>query len=265
MSSILDAAKIEHNVLADRLHEFEVGKFRTKEHCQKYMDNVRQCCIELLSLNVGLKQIEPVIKSVLHNIASMASPSPSTLVNMLAEMKGLACQQLGEVLIQERNLTLHSDGTSKFGLDYVGFQMSTETSAYSLGLSEMVTGSACQTLTTFKQILQDIELIAGAGTGEKIVGLIKNTMSDRHIVQKNFNGLLKIYRRDILPLVVTNWSRLLSEEQGELARLNNFLCGMHILVGIADIASSTLLQWEASHCGNGFLRMPCDFRKFVKG
>ena len=83
-------------------------------------------------------------------------PSPSTLVNMLAEMKGLACQQLGEVLTQERNLTLHSDGISKFGLHYVGFQMSTETSAYSLGLSEMVTGSACQTLTTFKQILQDI-------------------------------------------------------------------------------------------------------------
>jgi hypothetical protein len=63
--------------------------------------------------------------------------------------------------------------------------MSTETSAYTLGVSEMVTGSACQILTTFKQILQDIELVAGAGTGEKIVGLIKNTMSDRHIVQKN--------------------------------------------------------------------------------
>jgi hypothetical protein len=71
MISRLDAAKIERDVLADRLNELEVGKFRTKEHRQKYMDNVRQCCIELLSLNVGLKQVEPVIKSVLHNIASM--------------------------------------------------------------------------------------------------------------------------------------------------------------------------------------------------
>jgi hypothetical protein len=256
MISRLDAAKIERDVLADRLNELEVGKFRTKEHRQKYMDNVRQCCIELLSLNVGLKQVEPVIKSVLHNIASMASPSPSTLVNMLAEMKGLACQQLGEVLIQERNLTLHSDGTSKFGLHYVGFQMSTETSAYTLGVSEMVTGSACQILTTFKQILQHIELIAGAGTGEKIVGLIKNTMSDRHIVQKNFNGLLKIYRRDILPLVVTNWSRLSSEEQGELARLNNFLCGMHILVGMANIASSTFYCSGSHHTFSQVVRNP---------
>ena len=40
MSSRLDAAKIERDVLAHRLHEFEVGKFRTKEHRQKYMDNV---------------------------------------------------------------------------------------------------------------------------------------------------------------------------------------------------------------------------------
>ena len=79
--------------------------------------------MELLGLNVGVKQVEPVIKSVLCNIASMdidTIPSPSTLVSMLAEMKGLACQQLSEILTQENNLTLHSDGTSKFGVHYVG-------------------------------------------------------------------------------------------------------------------------------------------------
>ena len=74
---------------------------------------------------------------------------------MLGEMKGLACQQLGEELSQDKNLTLmHSDGTSKFGQHYVGYQISTEKSAYSLGLSEMLTGS----LSTLKQILQDIEI-----------------------------------------------------------------------------------------------------------
>ena len=63
--------------------------------------------------------------------------------------------------------------------------MSTELSAYSLGLSEMVTVSASQTLDTFKQILGDIELVAGSGIIEKIVGHTKNTMSDRHTIQKN--------------------------------------------------------------------------------
>ena len=250
LSSKLDDAKAEHHALADRLHEVEVQKLNTKEHPRKYLDRVRQCCMELLGLNVGVKQVEPVIKSVLCNIASMdidTIPSPSTLVSMLAEMKGLACQQLSEILKQENNLTLHSDGTSNFGVHYVGFQMSTERSAYSMGLSEMVTGSANQTLSTFKQILEDIELVAGAGVGEKIVGHIKNTMSDRHVVQKNFNSLLEDYRLQILPLVVSNWSTLSVEEQGELASLNNFFCGMHVIVGMADIASSTLLQWETSH------------------
>lgn len=225
MSTSLDVAKSERDHLADRLHQLESKKLSTKEHQQKYLDNVRQCCIELLSLNVGVKQIEPVIKSVLCNIAAMdvdTLPAPSTLTNMLVEMKGIACQQLGEILSQEENVTLHSDGTSKYGMHFMGFQMSTESSAYSLGLSEMVTGSASQTLATFKQIMGDIELVAGTGIGEKIVGHIKNTMSDRHIVQKNFNSLLEDYRSQILPKVISNWDALYVQEQGELASLNNF-------------------------------------------
>ena len=91
-------------------------------------------------------------------------------------MKGIACQQLGEVLFQEENVTLHSDGTSKYGMHFVGFRMSTESSAYSLGLSEMITGSANQILATFKQIIGNIELVAATGIGEKIVGHIKNNV-----------------------------------------------------------------------------------------
>ena len=33
---------------------------------------------------------------------------------------------------------------------------------------------------------------------------IKNTMSDRHLVQKNFNDLLESYRSEILPDIVTS-------------------------------------------------------------
>ena len=35
-------------------------------------------------------------------------------------------------------------------------------SAYSLGLTEMFTGSMAQVLQTFKQVLADIELVAGS-------------------------------------------------------------------------------------------------------
>ena len=41
---------------------------------------------------------------------------------------------------------------------------------------------------------------------------------------------------------------MLSEEEHlNLSSLNNFFCGMHVVVGMADCASSTLLQWESTH------------------
>lgn len=71
-------------------------------------------------------------------------------------------------------------------------------------------------------------------------------MSDQHIVQKNFNTLFEDYRADVLPSVVQDWSKLSQAEQDRLSLLNNF-CGMHVLVGMADTTSSTLLQWENTH------------------
>ena len=129
--------------------------------------------------------------------------------------------------------------------------MSTPDSAYSLGLSEMLTGSADGTLNTLKIILSDIDLVVGEGTGNKILRCIKNTMSDRHIVEKKFNRLLEDYRVEILPMVVADWETLSVDEQSNLSSLNNFFCGMHVIVGMADAASSTLMQWESAHFDAG--------------
>ena len=42
----------------------------------------------------------------------------------------------------------------------------------------------------------------------KILASLKNTMSDRHIVEKNFNELLESYRSEILPEVINEWQEL---------------------------------------------------------
>ena len=65
LSDALDIAKTECDELADRVTELKSQKIVTKQHSQLYLEGVRQCCIELLSLNVGVKNIEPVIRSVL--------------------------------------------------------------------------------------------------------------------------------------------------------------------------------------------------------
>ena len=131
----------------------------------------------------------------------------------MAEMKRLACQQIAEQLTASEKLTLHSDGISKFGQHY---------GEYSLGLSETLTGSAEVTLSTLKVILSDIDLIVGEDTGNKILTSIKNTMSDRHIVEKKFNCLLEDYRAQILPMVAADWDMLSIDEQSNLSSLNNF-------------------------------------------
>ena len=230
--------------------KIEDDKIETQVHSQLYTDNVRQCCLELLSMNVGILQVDPVIRSVLKNIAGMEIdklPKPASLIRMLTELKCLSYQQIADELQGCENITLHVDGTSKFGQHYGSFQISTDNTAYSLGLLQMLTGSAQQTLDVFKQVLSDFQVTVGSQAKAKLVTSIKNTMSDRHIVQKNFNCLLEEYRAWILPEVITSWKELSSEEQHSMSSLNNFFCGLHLLIGMADTAASTLLQWETTH------------------
>ena len=70
-------------------------------------------------------------------------------------------------------------------------------------------------------------------------------MSDRHIVGKKFNELLEDYRRDILPTVIQSLETMTPDEQNSIS--TPFFCGMHVLVGMADSASSVLLIWEIAH------------------
>ena len=120
LSIEIKVAHQERDKLADRLDEIKSGIVLCTKSGQKCIDGVRQCCVELLSMNVATKQIEPVIRSVLKNIASFevdALPLSSTLSGILAEMKCTAYQQISDEHSQHDNLTLHgaSDGTSKFG------------------------------------------------------------------------------------------------------------------------------------------------------
>ncbi len=72
-------------------------------------------------------------------------------------------------------------------------------------------------------------------------------MSDRHVVEKSFNCLLEEYRIDVLPSIIEGWDTLSEEEQDKISKMNNFFCGMHLMVGMADTAASTLKEWENAH------------------
>ena len=111
----------------------------------------------------------------------------------------------------------------------------------------MVSGSAQCTLDTLKVILADLALVSKEKQAGSILANIKNTMSDRHIVEKSFNQLLESYRAEVLPSVVKGWQELTTQEQTQISHLNNFFCGLHLIVGMADTAATTLMEWEEVH------------------
>ena len=152
-----------------------------------------------------------------------------SIVNeMLVEARGLSQLQVAEQLSEVLHSTLHSDGTTKFGQKYLGFQVSTNEDSYTIGLMEVAYGDAATMLDTIKEMLEDIEQTASfdesstTEVGKKILSNIKNTMSDRAATQKCFNELLEAYRMEILPTVVSEWEDLSADEKESMATMYHF-------------------------------------------
>ena len=57
--------------------------------------------------------------------------------------------------------------------------------------------------------------------------------------------MLSEYRADILPDVCAGWSEFGDIEKEQMIRMNNFFCGLHFLVALADAAEATLKLWES--------------------
>ena len=102
----------------------------------KYSDNLRVCIMELLTSNVGILKIEPVLRSVfkLLNVERDKLPRHTTINEILIESRSLAHMQIAETLTTAANNCLHSDGTTKFGHKYQSYQVTTKDGPLTLGL-----------------------------------------------------------------------------------------------------------------------------------
>lgn len=101
---------------------------------------------------------------------------------MMLESLAVAQAQLGDSLSDY--CTLQTDGTTKFGEHYAAYDIrTTDCTTYSLGMHHVFSGSASNSLETFKEILTDLDDINAAlgkeAVSSKILLKIKNTMSDR--------------------------------------------------------------------------------------
>ena len=238
----------------DRVASSELMKFSTFQN-GKYSDAVRACVMELLTNNVPVRRVEPVMASVLKmvDIDYSRLPKHTTVNEILIEARALSQLQLAEQLTTTECTTLHSDGTSKFGHHYMGYQVSTEKGTFTLGLQEVQDGSAVTMLDTLKSIVCDIEQTTACSEnsateiGKKIIAQIKSTMSDRASSQKSFNCLLEQYRTEVLPSVTSNWTDLSSDEQESMTTMYHFFCGVHLIANMADYSSEALRLFEGSY------------------
>ena len=221
----------------------------------RYTDSVRQCCIELLARNVGINHVSPVIQIVIRHMTKLHMerlPSPSKMSAFLGEAKQLVLTQIGECLLSADNLTLHRDGTTKQGKKYYGAQIATSEKTLTIGLSEVMSGSADHCFQAVVDMLHAVEKSCkNAGSSSdvfnEIVGKIKNTMTDRGSVEKKCNSLLQEFRSNVLPLVTNGWDGMSDDERNGLCGINNFYCGLHFVVGLAEQAQETLKRWEKAH------------------
>ena len=86
--------------------------------------------------------------------------------------------------------------------------------------------------------MEDLDIVqdklGGMKVSNTIVLKLKNTMSDCNAAEKLFNELLADCRVEVLPHVATGLSEASNTEKEILTRMNNFFCGLHFIVGLAE-------------------------------
>ena len=204
----------------------------------------------LLDNNISASRVGQAIKTVLKLVGIEASdiPSTATVLNYNLERLVLAQRQLGEGLSEKKNTALLTDETSKFGEKYMGYHTAdAEGNLWVLGLREMETKSAQDTLSTYKGILHDIDDRTRTRKNETSMKILLHTvatMSDRVATELKFNQLLQDYRKDTLPQFIEGYDCLSEDDRAPLERMYNFFCTLHSLVHIAEVSSKAILESE---------------------
>lgn len=179
--------------------------------------------------NISLNRVNDVIKAVVQKFAKKeVGRLPSK--GLLSRFED---KQIGEAMLEGTDLssclgnTLHSDGASKFHKHYAGFQVTTtEGKTMSLGIVEMSSGTAESLVEAISEklnaIANSVQSNDVKATTERLVASIKNTISDKTIVNPTFNALLDDLRKEVLPKYCEKWDSLNEEEQKKVLEMGHF-------------------------------------------
>ena len=229
----------------------------------KYSNEVRECCIALLTeCNVSLNKLPDIIRHVLKSFTGKEPerlPSKTMLSGLMAEAKVIASHHVAAEMLKDFDSSLnntghclHQDATSKYHSHYEGAQVTLKDGrSLSIGLKQ-VAGSDGQTyIQSVQEMFSDLALSLGQGKEEntaKLVCSIKNLMSDQCASNKIFNDGIEEYRRTLLPAIVKNFEDLSENEKNSLSGMGRFACRLHLLANFGSEADKAMLAFENSVC-----------------
>jgi hypothetical protein len=93
-------------------------------------------------------------------------------------------------------------------LNFISIGALSDGNLWVLGLRDIETKSANNTLKVFKEIFSDLNDISDSENNPVSSDIIKHicaTLSDRAPIEMKFNNLLESYRKDVLPLIYLNY------------------------------------------------------------
>ncbi len=215
----------------------------------RYADFTRLCIYKLLNCRVSITNIPEVIETVLDfaGITCPELPKRSTISEMNIERLSLSQQQIAEKVPECENMTLYTDETTKHGDKFGTYHLSDEDGMmYTMGMRLLPTKSAENTLNTYSDILDDLDLASHTGdqVSKAIIVHTKNTMSDQASTEKKFNELYHDLRKDAIPHVIENYDQLTVPQQEAILRMNNFYCALHPFIQMSESSESLLKEAE---------------------
>ena len=120
-----------------------------------------------------------------------AIPRNATVLNYNVERLILAKRQLGKDWSGDENISLLTEETSKFGEKYMGYHgAASDGNMMVIGLSEIETKSAKDTLSTNKEILRDIDECSKSTRNEASMKILVHTVATMPVL----NGVVPMRR-----------------------------------------------------------------------
>ena len=236
----------------------------------RYSSQVRKTLIALQhDGNVPARKCSFVLRTVAKNmfnvdIEEKDLPCTSSVLNMSDEGHVLSKIQAAEKILDTKNCTIHTDGTSRGGEKFLGFQVSLDTGeTLDLGYQLVATEDAATLLDVTVNLLNEIHELytydlemteeEKENIFKQLLTKITSTMTDRVAVMKSYDKKLEEF---------------LKSQVGQDITLHFLHCNAHCLLAFSracDVALKTAEKDVVSASGKGLGRdqQPC-FARFSK-